>query len=53
LLKRAEARRRGFGGGIILIALIAAPLLLLGIIAKFVQYSSVAGVFESFGGSGN
>ena len=40
-------------GIIILIALIAVPLLLLGIIVKVAQYSSVAGVFEGFGGSDN
>ena len=39
--------------GIILIALIAVPLLLLGGIVKLAQYSSVAGVFESLGGSDN
>ena len=40
-------------GILILIALIAVPLLLLGVIVKFAQYSSVAGVFESLGGSDN
>ena len=41
------------GGGIILIALIAAPLLLLGIIVKFAQYASVGNVFGNFDNSHN
>lgn len=38
-------------GVLILIALIAVPLILLGVIVKFAQYSSVASVFSNFGNS--
>ena len=51
--KADKGKKTWIWGVIILIALIAVPLLLLGVIVKFAQYSSVAGVFESLGGSDN
>ena len=51
IAKTDKGKNTWIWGIIILIALIAVPLLLLGVIVKFAQYSSVAGVFESFGGS--
>ena len=53
IAKTDKGKKTWIWGIIILIALIAVPLLLLGVIVKFAQYSSVAGVFESFGGSDN
>ena len=47
--KADKGKKTWIWGIIILIALIALPLVLLGIIAKIAQYSSVAGVFESLG----
>lgn len=51
IAKTDRGKKTWIWGVIILIVLIAVPLLLLGVIVKFAQYSSVAGVFESFGGS--
>ena len=53
IAKTDKGKKTWIWGILILIALIAVPLLLLGVIVKFAQYSSVAGVFESFGGSDN
>ncbi len=53
IAKADRGKKTWIWGIIILIALIAVPLLLLGVIVKVAQYSSVAGVFESFGGSDN
>ena len=53
IAKTDKGKKTWIWGIIILIALIAVPLLLLGVIVKFAQYSSVAGVFESFGNSDN
>ena len=53
IAKSDKAKKTWIWGILILIALIAVPLLLLGVIVKFAQYSSVAGVFESLGGSDN
>ena len=53
IAKTDKGKKMWIWGVIILIALIAIPLLLLGIVVKFAQYSSVAGVFEGFGGSDN
>lgn len=53
IAKADRGKKTWIWGIIILIALIAVPLLLLGVIVKLAQYSSVAGVFESFGGSDN
>ena len=53
IAKTDKGKKTWIWGIIILIALIAVPLLLLGVIVKFAQYSSVAGVFESLGGSDN
>ena len=53
IAKTDKGKKTWIWGIIILIALIAVPLFLLGAIIKFAQYSSVAGVFESFGGSDN
>ena len=49
IAKADRGKRTWIWGILILIALIAVPLLLLGVIAKFAQYSSVAGVFEGLG----
>ena len=51
--KTDKGKKTWIWGVIILIALIAVPLLLLGIIVKVAQYSSVASVFEGLGGSDN
>ena len=51
IAKTDRGKKTWIWGIIILIALIAVPLLLLGVIVKFAQYSSVAGVFESLGNS--
>ena len=53
LPKRTKARRRGSGGFSYSSRLLRCRSFLLGIIVKFAQYSSVAGVFESLGGSDN
>ena len=53
IAKTDKGKKTWIWGIIILIALIAVPLLLLGVIVKFAQYSSVAGVFESLGNSDN
>lgn len=53
IAKTDRGKKTWIWGIIILIALIAVPLLLLGGIVKLAQYSSVAGVFESFSGSDN
>ena len=53
IAKTDKGKKTWIWGIIILIALIAVPLVLLGVIVKFAQYSSVAGVFESLGGSDN
>jgi Na+-driven multidrug efflux pump len=53
IAKADRGKKTWIWGILILIALIAVPLLLLGVIVKFAQYSSVAGVFESFGNSDN
>ncbi len=53
IAKTDKGKKTWIWGILILIALIAVPLLLLGVIVKVAQYSSVAGVFESFGGSDN
>ena len=53
IAKTDRGKRTWIWGILILIALIAVPLLLLGGIVKLAQYSSVAGVFESLGGSDN
>ena len=49
IAKTDRGKRTWIWGILILIALIAVPLLLLGVIVKFGQYSSVAGVFEGLG----
>lgn len=51
IAKTDRDKKTWIWGIIILIALIAVPLLLLGFIVKFAQYSSVAGVFENLGSS--
>ncbi len=51
IAKTDKGKKTWIWGILILIALIAVPLLLLGVIVKVAQYSSVAGVFESFGNS--
>ena len=51
IAKTDRGKKTWIWGVIILIALIAIPLLLLGIVVKFAQYSSVAGVFSNFGNS--
>ena len=51
IAKMDKGKKTWIWGIIILIALIAVPLLLLGGIVKLTQYSSVAGVFEGLGGS--
>ena len=53
IAKTDKGKKTWIWGILILIALIAVPLLLLGVIVKFAQYSSVAGVLESFGNSDN
>ena len=53
IAKTDKGKKTWIWGILILIALIAVPLLLLGVIVKFAQYSSVAGVFESLSGSDN
>ena len=53
IAKTDKGKKTWIWGIVILIALIVLPLLLLGVIVKFAQYSSVAGVFESFGNSDN
>ena len=53
IAKTDKGKKTWIWGILILIALIAVPLLLLGVIVKFAQYSSMAGVFESFGNSDN
>ena len=53
IAKTDRGKKTWIWGILILIALIAVPLLLLGVIVKFAQYSSIAGVFESLGGSDN
>ena len=53
IAKTDKGKKTWIWGILILIALIAVPLLLLGVIVKFAQYSSVAGVFESLGNSDN
>ena len=49
IAKTDKGKKTWIWGILILIALIAVPLLLLGVIVKFAQYSSVAGVFEGLG----
>ena len=49
IAKTDKGKKTWIWGILILIALIALPLLLLGVIVKFAQYSSVAGVFSNFG----
>lgn len=49
IAKTDRGKKTWIWGILILIALIAVPLILLGVIVKFAQYSSVAGVFESLG----
>ena len=49
IAKTDKGKKTWIWGILILIALIAVPLVLLGVIVKFAQYSSVAGVFESLG----
>ena len=49
IAKTDKGKKTWIWGILILIALIAVPLLLLGVIVKFAQYSSVAGIFESLG----
>ena len=49
IAKTDKGKKTWIWGIIILIALIAVPLLLLGGIVKLAQYSSVAGVFEGLG----
>ncbi|RKU11376.1 hypothetical protein C6502_08370 [Candidatus Poribacteria bacterium] len=51
IAKTDKGKKTWIWGILILIALIAIPLLLLGVIVKFAQYSSVAGVFSNFGNS--
>ena len=51
IAKTDRGKKTWIWGVIILIALIAIPLLLLGIVVKFAQYSSVASVFSNFGNS--
>ena len=53
IAKTDKGKKTWIWGIIILIALIAVPLVLLGVIVKFALYSSVAGVFESLGNSDN
>ena len=53
IAKTDKGKKTWIWGILILIALIAVPLLLLGVIVKFAQYSSVAGVFEGLVGSDN
>ena len=53
IAKTDKGKKTWIWGILILIALIAVPLVLLGVIVKVAQYSSVAGVFESLGGSDN
>ncbi len=53
IAKADRGKKTWIWGIIILIALIAVPLLLLGIIVKLAQYASVGSVFEGFGGSDN
>ena len=53
IAKTDRGKKTWIWGILILIVLIAVPLLLLGAIVKFAQYSSVAGVFEGLGGSDN
>lgn len=49
IAKTDRGKKTWIWGILILIALIAVPLILLGVIVKFAQYSSVAGVLGSFG----
>ena len=51
IAKTDKGKKTWIWGILILIALIAVPLVLLGIIVKFAQYSSVASVFSNFGNS--
>ncbi len=51
IAKTDRGKKTWIWGVLILIALIAVPLILLGVIVKFAQYSSVAGVFSNFGNS--
>ena len=51
IAKTDKGKKTWIWGIIILIALIAVPLVLLGVIVKFAQYSSVASVFSDFGNS--
>ena len=51
IAKTDKGKKTWIWGIIILIALIAVPLVLLGVIVKFAQYSSVASVFSNFGNS--
>ena len=51
IAKADKGKKTWIWGILILIALIAVPLVLLGVIVKFAQYSSVAGVFEGLAGS--
>lgn len=53
IAKTDKGKKTWIWGILILIALIAVPLVLLSIIVKFAQYSSVASVFESLGNSGS
>ena len=53
IAKTDKGKKTWIWGILILIALIAVPLVLLGVIVKVAQYSSVAGVFESLSGSDN
>ncbi len=49
IAKTDRGKKTWIWGIIILIALIAAPLLLLGVVVKFAQYASVGSIFEGFG----
>jgi asparagine N-glycosylation enzyme membrane subunit Stt3 len=49
IAKADRGKKAWIWGVIILIVLIAAPLLLLGIIVKFAQYATVGDVFGNFG----
>lgn len=51
IAKTDKGKKTWIWGILILIALIAVPLVLLGVIVKFAQYSSVASVFSNFGNS--
>ncbi len=46
---RDRGKKSWIWGVVIMIALVVVPLLLLGIIVKFFQYTELGNVFESFG----